>query len=37
MSNRGYKTVGPDKLAGNSLTRKRILEIKDAVINDQFT
>jgi group II intron reverse transcriptase/maturase len=36
-SNRGSKTVGPDNLGINTLTRKRILEIKEYTLKNQFT
>ena len=36
-NNKGSKTRGPDNDILNSLTKKRILEIRHAVLNNQFT
>lgn len=35
-ANRGSKTVGPDYLGTNSLTRRRIIELKDYVLSNKY-
>lgn len=36
-ANRGSKTIGPDNLGINTLTRNRILELKECVLSNNYT